>query len=82
MNTTPTTTMYRFLACTTADYMTTVVRTVERKVTMRELDTLFAKHDFNAFPVVEDGRMLGIVTKFDWIRAFAFTTHQMVPHFD
>ena len=26
--------------------------------------------------------MLGIVTKFDFLRAFAFTTGQMVPHYD
>ncbi|MGO9702550.1 MAG: CBS domain-containing protein [Xanthobacteraceae bacterium] len=49
---------------------------------MRELEALFEKHDFNSFPVVEEGRMLGIVTKFDFLRAFAFTTGQMVPHYD
>jgi CBS domain-containing protein len=74
--------MYRFLSCTTAEYMTSAVRTVERNVTMAQLETLFETHDFNAFPVVEEGRILGIVTKFDFIQAFAFTTHQMVPHFD
>ncbi len=74
--------MYRFLSCTTAQYMTATVRTVKRAVTMRELEALFEEHDFNAFPVVEAGRVLGIVTKFDFLRAFAFTTHQIVPHFD
>ena len=49
---------------------------------MRALGALFEKHDFNSFPVVEEGRMLGIVTKFDFLRAFAFTTGQMVPHYD
>jgi CBS domain-containing protein len=39
-------------------------------------------HDFNAFPVVEDGCMVGIVTKFDFLKAFAFTTRQMVPSYD
>ncbi|HEY5215561.1 MAG TPA: CBS domain-containing protein, partial [Pseudolabrys sp.] len=33
-------------------------------------------------PVVEDGKLLGIVTKFDFLRAFAFTTGQMVPRYD
>src|SRR6516162_139029 len=37
---------------------------------------------FNSFPFVEEGKMLGIVTKFDFLRAFAFTTGQMVPHYD
>jgi len=49
---------------------------------MRELEALFEKHDFNSFPVVEKEKMLGIVTKFDFLRAFAFTTGQMVPHYD
>jgi CBS domain-containing protein len=82
MSTTPNASMYRFLSCTAAQYMTSTVRTVERRVTMGQLEALFAEHDFNAFPVLEDDRMLGIVTKFDLIRAFAFTTDQMVPHFD
>jgi CBS domain-containing protein len=49
---------------------------------MRELAALFEKHDFNSFPVMEEGKMLGIVTKFDFLRAFVFTTGQMVPHYD
>jgi CBS domain-containing protein len=74
--------MYRFLEFTARQYMTRTVETVTRRVTMRELVALFEKYDFNAFPVVEEGRMLGIVTKFDFLRTFAFTTNQMVPHFD
>ena len=62
--------------------MTHAVTTVTRRTTMRELEALFEQHDFNSFPVVEDGKMLGIVTKFDFLRAFAFTTGQMVPHYD
>jgi len=81
MDTTPDT-MYRFLACTAAQYMTPQVHTIDRKMTMRQLEALFAERDFNAFPVVENGRLLGIVSKFDFIRNFAFTTQQMVPHFD
>ncbi len=74
--------VYRFLECTAGKYMTPSVTTVTRKVTMRELGALFEKHDFNTFPVVEGGRMLGVVTKFDFLKAFAFTTGQMVPHYD
>ncbi len=62
--------------------MTRAVTTVTRQTTMRELETLFEQNDFNSFPVVEEGTMLGIVTKFDFLRAFAFTTGQMVPHYD
>src|SRR5260370_5583639 len=74
--------MYRFLQSTAGQYMTRGVTTVTRAVTLRDLEALFEKHDFNSFPVVEEGKMLGIVTKFDFLRAFAFTTGQMVPHYD
>ena len=75
-------TMYRFLECTVRQYMTPSVKTVTRELSLRDLEALFEQHDFNAFPVVEGGKMLGIVTKFDFLRAFAFTTSQVVPHFD
>jgi CBS domain-containing protein len=78
----PGTGMYGFLACTVEPYMTRSVVTVNRQTTMRELGALFEHHDFNAFPVVEDEKMLGIVSKFDFLRVFAFATSQMVPHYD
>jgi CBS domain-containing protein len=62
--------------------MTRTVVTVKRHMTMRELAELFEKHDFNAFPVVENGKTLGIVSKFDFLRAFAFTSNQIVPHYE
>jgi CBS domain-containing protein len=62
--------------------MTRQVKTVSRQTTLRELEALFAKHDFNAFPVVEGKEMVGIVTKFDFLKAFAFTTGQMLPHYE
>ena len=74
--------MYGFLACTVEQFMTRAVVTVNRQTTMRELGALFEEHDFNAFPVVEDDKVLGIVSKFDFLRVFAFTSSQMVPHYD
>jgi CBS domain-containing protein len=74
--------VYRFLEGTAEQYMTRAVTTVTRQTTMRELETLFEKHDFNSFPVVEKEKMLGIVTKFDFLRAFAFTTGQILPDYD
>jgi CBS domain-containing protein len=74
--------MYRFLECTAGQYMTHSVTTVTRQLALRDLEALFEKYDFNSFPVVEEGKMLGIVTKFEFLRAFAFTTGQMVPHYD
>jgi CBS domain-containing protein len=74
--------MYGFIECTVSQFMTRSVVTVNRRTTMRELAVLFEKHDFNAFPVVEDRKLLGIITKFDFLRAFAFTTAQVVPHYN
>jgi CBS domain-containing protein len=74
--------MYRFLECNVGQWMTRDVTVVGRDTALRELEHLIATRDFNAFPVVEHGRMVGIVTKFDFLKAFAFTTRQMVPHYD
>jgi CBS domain-containing protein len=74
--------IYRFLECNVGQYMTPNVVVVTRDASLRELEGMFATHDFNAFPVVEDGGVVGIVTKFDFLKAFAFTTRQMVPHYD
>lgn len=73
---------YRFLECTVGQYMTREAVSVTRAVTLRELEALFERHDFNAFPVLEGGSLLGLVTKFDFLEAFAFTTGQLVPHYD
>ncbi len=74
--------MYRFLEYTVGQYMTRQVRTVTCQTTLRELEALFEKFDFNAFPVVEGHEMVGLVTKFDFLKAFAFTTGQLLPHYD
>lgn len=75
--------MYRFLEYTTGQYMTRQVKTVTRETTLRELEALFEKYDFNAFPVMEGGKeMVGFVTKFDFLKAFAFTTRRMLPPYD
>jgi len=49
---------------------------------MRELAELFETHDFNAFPVLEDGKMLGIVSKFDFLRGFTFASNRTAPHYN
>ena len=78
----PAAAMYGFVGCTAGQFMTRTVITVNRQTTMRELAVLFEKHDFNTFPVVEDGRLCGIISKFDFLHAFAFTTGQVVPHYN
>ncbi|HEY7645731.1 MAG TPA: CBS domain-containing protein [Hyphomicrobiales bacterium] len=74
--------MYRFLDYTAQMYMTAPVRPVDRGTTMRELEALFRDYDFNAFPVVEDGVLLGMATKLDFLKNFAFTADRMVPPYE
>jgi CBS-domain-containing membrane protein len=74
--------LYKFLQQTVGDYMTRTVKTVKRQVSARELSQLFARDDFNAYPVEEDAQVVGLVTKFDLLKCFAFTPSQMVPRYD
>ena len=74
--------MYRFLQQTVADYMTRTVKTVTRGMTVRELNKMFERDDFNTYPVEEDAQVVGLVTKFDVLKCFAFTPSQMMPRYD
>ncbi len=74
--------MYRFLQQTVAEYMTRAVTTVSREVTVRDLNQMFERDDFNTYPVEADGQVVGLVTKFDLLKCFAFTPSQMVPRYD
>ena len=73
--------MYRFLEQTTDGYMTRNIKTVPRDLNMLELSGMFERDDFNSYPVEEDGQVVGIVTKFDILKCFAFTPNQMVPRY-
>lgn len=73
--------MYKFLEQTTDGYMTRNVKAVPRDLNMLELSEMFERDDFNTYPVVEDGQVVGIVTKFDILKCFAFSPTQMVPRY-
>ena len=73
--------MYKFLEETVAGHMTRAVKTVTRELTIRELGAMFERDDFNTYPVEEDAQIIGIVTKFDLLKCFAFTPSQMVPRY-
>lgn len=73
--------MYKFLEQTTDDHMTRNVRTVPRDLSMLALSEMFERDDFNSYPVEEDGQVVGIVTKFDILKCFAFSPSQMVPRY-
>jgi len=73
--------LYRFLEDTAGNYMTRDVTTVTRDTTIRELGDMFDRDDFNTYPVVENDEVIGIVTKFDVLKCFAFTPNQMLPRY-
>jgi CBS domain-containing protein len=73
--------VYKFLEETVAGHMTRAVKTVTRELTVRELGGMFERDDFNTYPVEDDGQIIGIVTKFDLLKCFAFTPNQMVPRY-
>ena len=74
--------MYKFLEANVAGYMTTAVRSVARELSMRELQRLFERDDYNAYPVVENAHVIGLVTKYDFLKCFAFQPNHMVPRYD
>jgi CBS domain-containing protein len=75
-------TMYNFLECTVGQFMIGQPKSLNPAVTLRELELFFETDDFNGYPVMESGKLVGFVTKFDFLKAFAFTTQQLVPHYD
>ena len=75
--------MYRFLEYRVSDYMTSAVVTALPDTPIHELERRFVLHDFNGFPVVQaDGVLLGVVTKFDVLKAFIFTPNTVVPQYE
>lgn len=74
--------LYSFLEQVVADYMTRDVKTVARGLKMRDLGARFEKDDFNAYPVEENGQVVGVVSKFDYLSCFVFTPAHIMPHYD
>jgi CBS-domain-containing membrane protein len=62
--------------------MTRDVKTVSRAATLGELGDLFAKDDFNTYPVVENSYVAGVVSKFDFLACFVFTPAHMIPRYE
>lgn len=73
--------MYEFLEETVVDNMTPAVRSVTPETTVGELYRLFAADNFDAYPVVRDDTLVGIVSKLDALKPFAFAQDQILPHY-
>ena len=74
--------MHRFLEWHASQFMTKNVKTVPPSMPLRELGELFDKNDFNSFPVIDNGELVGLVTKLDFLKAFLFDTGHLVPHYN
>jgi CBS domain-containing protein len=74
--------MYEFLRYCVKDAMTTEPITVGPDAQLFELEHLFDSHEFNGAPVVDENRhLLGVVTKLDLLKAFAFHPGAIIPHY-
>jgi len=74
--------MRGFIDLKVSDAMTHPVTTVSPEATVAELEALFERYDYNSLPVVQEERLVGIVTKFDFLRNFIFTPASVLPHYD
>jgi CBS domain-containing protein len=73
--------MYEFLEETVGNNMTRSVRTVVVETTVGDLYRLFAADGYDAYPVVKDDVLVGIVSKLDALKVFALGQDQILPHF-
>jgi CBS domain-containing protein len=74
--------VHRFLEATAGQGMTSTVKTVTRDTTMHELQRMYDEDDFNCYPVRENGDIVGLVSKFDFLKCFAFNPGRIVPAYD
>ncbi len=63
--------MRKAFAATAGDLMTRKVRTVAPGDTIHEAARRMARHEVSRLPVVEDGRVVGMVSRSDVVRALA-----------
>jgi|APAra7269097403_1048558.scaffolds.fasta_scaffold07625_1 CBS domain-containing protein len=73
--------MYEFLQETVVNIMTKRVRSVVPETTVGELYRLFEADGFDAFPVVQDNVLVGMVSKLDALKVFTLGQDQILPHF-
>lgn len=75
--------MYEFLKYEVRDAMTVNPIAIGPQTRLKEVEELFENHDFNGVPVVDEQRhLLGILTKFDLLRAFSLGAQAMIPRYD
>lgn len=74
--------MYEFLDWRVQDVMSQAA-SVRPESSLAEVEEILEKHGFNALPVVdEEGRVVGVVTSLDLLRAFDFAEDVLLPPYD
>lgn len=73
--------MYEFLQETVGSNMTRSVRTVAPETTVGDLYRLFAADGFDAYPVVRDDVLVGMVSRLDALKVFCLRADQILPHY-
>ena len=71
-----------FLALVVADVMTTEWVHVSPDEPITRLRQLFHIHEFNALPVMREGRMCGWVSQYDVLKPFVYAEGQLVTPID
>lgn len=71
--------MHEFLDYRSKDVMTSKVVSVAPGTTLARAQEIFEQNDFNALPVVVKGKLVGLLTKLDVLKAFRFTAGETLP---
>src|SRR5690349_2156613 len=71
--------MYEFLDYKVGDFMSRTGVVVGPQTTLGDAESFFEKHDYNLLPVVENLRLVGVLTKTDLLKAFRFGSTSVLP---
>jgi CBS domain-containing protein len=72
--------MYEFLKYRVSEVMASSPVTIAPGASLAEVEDIFSRHHFNGLPVVDArGRLLGLLTTLDVLKAFAFTPASVIP---
>ncbi|MGH0036545.1 MAG: CBS domain-containing protein [Myxococcota bacterium] len=75
--------MYEFLEYRVEHVMTREVVTIGPETSVEQAQAIFEEHDFDSLPVLDESRQLiGVLSKLDLCKAFAFTRTSMLPRYD
>lgn len=73
--------MYEFLQETVENNMTRNARSVSPQTTVGDLYRLFAADGFDAYPVTRGDALVGMVSKLDALKVFAFAEDHILPRY-